>query len=232
MPPFSRTPAVRGLSALAGLLLIAAAGCRDAAGPASAAPALASGPGSAGSGSAAFTVYAATPSTFVLGEHKIKFDANAVCDPATSGYGALAWDQPCAPAAATRITAAWWTDERGHPRIDFQPALRFNPAARVVLALMDKQAAGDPSYRIVWVDEQGALVDEAAQDTSVATHLATSGYLYRRVKHFSGYTVSTGRLGYDGLDVSLRSVPTVPPGPTPLQSGHVVATGRVRFVRP
>lgn len=225
MPPFSRTPAVRGLSALAGLLLIAAAGCRDAAGPASAPPALASGPGSAGSGSAAFTVYAATPSTFVLGEHKIKFDANAVCDPATSGYGALAWDQPCAPAAATRITATWWTDERGHPRIDFQPALRFNPAARVVLALMDKQAAGDSTYRIVWVDEQGALVDEAAQDTSVATHLATSGYLYRRVKHFSGYTVSTGRLDASAelwLDRGTSPIAV----PEPLQSGHVVATGR------
>src|SRR5215211_3644690 len=100
----------RRLSALALLALTCAA-----AGPASAAPAapaLASGSGSAGSGSATFTVYAGTPSTFVLGEHKIKFDANAVCDPATSGYGALAWDLPCAVAPATRITATWWTDER------------------------------------------------------------------------------------------------------------------------
>jgi hypothetical protein len=225
MRPTRHVPIVAVLAALS-------ASCADVApiGGPEAVPSFSSGSGSAGSGTASFIVYPSQQSTFVLGDHRIRFSENAVCDPARSTYGAGEWDRQCEVAlGGVRITARWWTDDRGHPRIDFQPSLRFNPASNVTLWLMDKDASEDPRYKMFWVDPSGALVDESVADTSVATHVANSGHMYRRVKHFSGYTLSTGRLGL-GLEVELSldrngARPTPPEAP---KSGHLVASGRAR----
>jgi hypothetical protein len=210
------------------VLLAAVAGCADVA--PTGAPSLASGSGSAGSGSASFVVYAGSPATFVLGEHRLAFDKNAICDPTVSTYGPGEWDRPCVVAqTGVRITATWSTDDRGHPVIDFQPALRFSPESNVTLWLMDKDASEDARYKIFWVDPRGALVDESIADSSVATHLGSNGYMFRRVKHFSGYTLSTGVLGREGeAEMYLRRTGGGRLAkPAPLKSGHLVATGRI-----
>jgi hypothetical protein len=133
--------------------------------------------------------------SFVIGDHRISFDADAICDPRTSTYGPGEWDAPCEVARKpVRITATAWTDEDGNPRVDFEPALRFRPDAQVTLYLKDKDRAGDiAGLTILWVDPAGNLVDESLDDPSVSTYIGPNGSLYRRVKHFSGYLVSLGR---------------------------------------
>lgn len=141
-----------------------------------------------------FVVQPGSPSTFVIGDHKIRFDANAICDPLRSSYGPTEWDRPCVVApAGVAITATWWKDANGRPQIDFQPALRFNPASNVTLWMMDREASLDAAAQILWIAPNGKRVDEAVADPTVATQVGSNGFMFRRIKHFSGYTVSTGR---------------------------------------
>ena len=223
----------RSLSALA-LAALAAVGCRDASGPAegaapAAVPSLAKrADSSSSSGTATFEVSPNNPAKVTLGEHQVSFARNAICDPATSSYGPGTWDAPCAVVGGpVLITATWWTDEEGNPRIDFQPALRFNPVSEVQINIKDRRVATNPeAYRIFWVDAEGLVHDESLADSSVATQIGVNGQLYRRVKHFSGYTVSSGRDLMLETDLAPRA-----PRPTALRSGHVVATGRAQAAR-
>lgn len=144
-----------------------------------------------------------TGGTFVLGNgHKIVFPAYSVCDPLVSSYGADTWDAPCAPATVPiAIVARAYTNAAGHPRVDFQPALRFVPTMQdrgyVKLFFRDKPAS-DPvlssMLSIEYCDDAGVCIDEAATDPTLRTHVSTSaGMVWRRVKHFSGYNVAAGR---------------------------------------
>ena len=131
--------------------------------------------------------------------HRIEFPANAICDIPTSSYGPGEWDQPCTPTTAlVRITAKSWVDLAGHPHVDFEPAMRFSPALQegVVLYLRDKKASIDPSTKVLYCSGLLNLhcVDESVSDPSVAVKLdAANGFVYRRIKHFSGYNVTAGR---------------------------------------
>ncbi len=149
-----------------------------------------------------FTLSPQGRGTVVIGPHKLAIPKGAVCDPATSGYGPGTWDLPCAPTAERLvITAKAWADSAGHPYVEFRPALRFRPTAEgdpaVTLYLRDKRAAaaGAGAYVITYCDDAGGLcVDEGAGDPAVATKAdATNGFLYRRLKHFSGYNIASGR---------------------------------------
>jgi hypothetical protein len=130
---------------------------------------------------------------------RISFPAHSVCDVAGSSYGAGEWDQPCEPQQDNVvITVRSWSDSAGRPRLDFQPAMRFNPAAGpVVLSLVTPDPAGT-SLAIRYCPE-GALaavdcVDESLADADLVTYLeAESGTYFRRVKHFSGYNLASGR---------------------------------------
>ena len=126
------------------------------------------------------------------GAHRITFPSGAVCDPALSTYGPTEWDKPCAPLVAPiAITATTYTDELGHPYIDFQPALRFVPGAEVVLYMKDKAASENPTAVIKWCGPDGACVDESAQSPAVVTRRDDkSGTVFRVIKHFSGYLIS------------------------------------------
>ena len=136
----------------------------------------------------------------VAGAHKLTFSngLSSVCDPATSSYGPAEWDKPCAAATAPiTITAKVWTSAAGRSHIDFSPALRFVPAHQVTLYMYDKQAAdGLLDARIYYCPTPGGpCLNEAMADPSVATKRATNGFLYRRVKHFSGYNVAAREEG-------------------------------------
>lgn len=137
---------------------------------------------------------------FLGGSHKLVFGAglNSVCDPATSSYGVGTWDSPCAPATQPiTITAKIWTTVTGKPQIDFSPSLRFmptaDPSAQVVLYMKSAAAATSPfGARLNWcVTVTSACVDESLTDSNLrSSYDSSNGYVYRRVKHFSGYIVA------------------------------------------
>ena len=158
-----------------------------------------------------FTVWPGGGKYNIAGTHRIVFPAAAICDLATSGYGAKLWDAPCVPSALpVRITAKSWLDASGHPQVDFQPAMRFSPTLGdgVQLFLMDKKSAYDPSAKILYCagTTSSTCVDESLTDPSLATRTdAPNGFVYRRIKHFSGYNVTAGRaveeVSVDGIAV-------------------------------
>ena len=158
-----------------------------------------------------FTV---TPSGgwFAVGYNAVYFPPNSICEPTTSGYGPDSWDRPCAPATrpiAIRGRTGAGLNDRGW--IHFDTDLRFvpsgNPAHWVRLYMWSRElraprpasaagrAAIEDRYRIFWIPAPGtAPVDESLRDASLDTHvLWGTGLVTRRVKHFSGYVVGSGR---------------------------------------
>jgi hypothetical protein len=139
-----------------------------------------------------------TSVTVRVGAHKIVLPTNAVCDPATSGYGPGTWDKACAPLSKYMMfSVKAWTDAQGHPRVRFSPDVRFVPAKTVNLYLYDRAAVADPAYRFVWCPTGSTTcVDESVTDpTLVPKRDASGGFLWGRIKHFSGYNVVVDRAG-------------------------------------
>jgi hypothetical protein len=161
-----------------------------------------------------FTVWPSGGRFTVGGTHRIVFPAAAICDLVTSGYGPRLWDAPCVPSVLpVRITAKSWVDAEGRPQVDFQPAMRFAPTLGdgVQLFLLDKKSALDPSAKILYCGGSnsgsgsnssgsggGSCVDESLNDASLVTRFdSPNGFVYRRIKHFSGYNVTAGRATVD-----------------------------------
>src|SRR6476646_9061600 len=129
---------------------------------------------------------------FFLGRNAIVFPANAICDPATSSYGAGTWDDACVPlssppkihATVRTATAGTW--------VDFKPSLRFVPSDDSHQWVYMYMRSKNP---ILFAPSIGALgVDDASTDATVKTYFdANRGYTLRRVKHFTGYMTSSGR---------------------------------------
>ena len=131
-------------------------------------------------------------------QHQLFIPAHAVCDLEASGYGAETWELPCAPARRRMtVTAKAWVDSAGHPFVQFSPDLRFSPDDKKAawLALADRFAARDSSARILYCPTAGGgCVDESLTDVEVVTHADwKKGYVYRRIKHLSGYNIVSGR---------------------------------------
>ena len=146
-----------------------------------------------------FTVDPTKNETFVyMGEHKIVFPANSICDPATSSYGPTEWDMPCQPLSTPITVYADTMTLNGHPHLRFSPDLRFVPSAdpkNWVMLYMKDPSASDPllapSLQILWEAPDGSLIDERLSDPTLATQVqGSSSVVYRRVKHFSGYLVA------------------------------------------
>jgi hypothetical protein len=147
--------------------------------------------------SADFTV---TPSggLFVLGPHAVVFPANAICDPATSSYGPTEWDQPCTPATEPIQIHAEVRSEAGVEYVDFTPSLRFVPTTDesqyVWIMMKSNEARGTSEYWrfpiLFRPNAEDPLVDEALEDPTLRTYLyVPSGIAFRRIKHFTGYTI-------------------------------------------
>src|SRR3712207_2501883 len=67
-----------------------------------------SGRGAPIEGSRTFTIWPQFGALEKFGDHTLYIPPNVVCDPATSGYGAALWDQPCARATQPiQVTAMW-----------------------------------------------------------------------------------------------------------------------------
>jgi hypothetical protein len=144
-----------------------------------------------------------------VGTLYLYFPDRAVCDPTKSSYGPTEWDASCETLKKSiTVTAKFWVED-GRTHADFTPNLRFAPDRGVYIggyvpeiigreateSLADKYAV----YYAVLVGDTRYLINEAAVDPTLATvimqkdGLATGGF-YRRIKHFSGYYVRSGRV--------------------------------------
>ena len=212
MPMTARSTAPLVTLLTAGAMLLGACG-GDISGPTGIAPASASfGKGSSshfnpGKGnkdvpeegevrSYTFTIDPRVDNTLSMGTQALELPRNAVCS-SGSGYGVDTWDKPCtAEVKSVRITAKVTGTKSGYPLIDFQPAMRFNPAADPVqLFMYAKRAdAADASrFKILYCSGQNGMhcIDEALTDKSLTTQFSKrDNEVFRRIKHFSGYVVA------------------------------------------
>ena len=129
-----------------------------------------------------------------LGPNHLDIPAYGICNLAWSGYGPQYWDRPCqvqtSPVALTVIIKNADSD---HPSIDFFPAMRFNPAKTVQLYMYAPNVSQNDAknWQMFYCPDGKACFDESLTDASLVTSIDyTNNVLFRRVKHFSGYTVA------------------------------------------
>ena len=142
----------------------------------------------------AFTVDPTKSQSFTFGKHMVKFPANTICNPSTSGYGASTWLSSCSKLTSPlSMIATTWTDSQGRARIDFNVDIRFYPNSNGQLPavyLMDPSASLSAYSRIDYCATSTSCVNEAATDSILQTQRdPITGYLYRIIRHFSGYNV-------------------------------------------
>jgi hypothetical protein len=149
--------------------------------------------------------------TYKVGDFSVVFPAGAVCDPSTTKYGARYWNDDCTALTRSITVNVVAQTHRNRTSIDFQPDLRFRPNAGWVTIQTDAYrnvltnsgvrtlAATEPSFRyfgILYVPTGGrSRIDEVAAtgDRSMITYIdRTTGIVSRRIKHFSGFLVSSG----------------------------------------
>jgi len=116
--------------------------------------------------------------------------ASSVCDPATSGYGVGLWDTSCAPLTrSVTITAKSWVNPAtGGVNTDFSPELRFVPGGMIGVTLFLHDDTPKTYDRIDYCSD-GVCVDDSKVDGALVTNRDGSGFVYRVIKHFSGYNV-------------------------------------------
>lgn len=116
--------------------------------------------------------------------------ASSVCDPATSGYGPGLWDTPCTPLAKSIVITAksWINPTTGHVNTDFSPELRFVPQQTIGVTVFLHDSSPSLSDRIDYCSD-GVCVDDSLVDGVLVTSRDGSGFVYRVIKHFSGYNV-------------------------------------------
>jgi len=141
-----------------------------------------------------FTVDPTRTQSFLFGTHMVRFPAYSICNPATSGYGPSTWQTNCVKATSPiTMVATTWVDPLGRARIDFDAEIRFfsNMYGQLpAIYLMDPAASLSDYARIDYCHTDDACVDEAASDPVLQTKRDPwTGYLYRIIRHFSGYNV-------------------------------------------
>jgi len=209
---------LRGFAA--GVALVSLGACSDSAtSPSSATPrALTpSGPAfdftatsySQGLAQSEFAVGARGGSFTIAGLYTVNFPENSICDPDRSSYGPTEWDKACTTLSDNQIlkVRASLTLTAAGLAIDFSPALRFSPATPVTIStdifasvikgnrdyLLKHPEALNPLAIFYSSNLGGVVVNDFAGDRSVITHIdLTTGRIWRRVKHFSGYSVVSG----------------------------------------
>jgi hypothetical protein len=136
-----------------------------------------------------------------VGEFTITFDANAVCDPTTSGYGPEFWLQDCQTLTTDfPITARVFT-ANGQSHVEFFPDIRFHPAKNVIASVVRPEIRGASDEQLavfeVWytkrIEDTRYYIDEAWFDPSLATQFdRDKGLVIRPMRHFSGAVIHVG----------------------------------------
>lgn len=149
--------------------------------------------------------------TYHVGDFDIVMPAGAVCDPATTKYGARHWDEDCAPARRSVSVNVIAKKTGKGVSVDFQPDLRFRPSAgwvviqtsaysdlltNDIVRQISPRSSFFQNFAILYAPTGGTShVDEvrATGDATMVTHVdLRTGLVWRRVKHFSGYLVTAG----------------------------------------
>jgi len=151
--------------------------------------------------------------------HRLTIPANAICQVGTSGYGPSTWDLPCATATQPILfTITSTTDASGNSKITVQPDVRFSPSKTVTASFANQAAANAFNALIKYCPTLGSCIDESLTDASLKTYTdPASGRVFRRIKHFSGYTVIVGA---DGGEWSLDRAAAAARA-----SGYITTTG-------
>jgi hypothetical protein len=146
--------------------------------------------------------------------NSIVFPAGSLCDPDHSTYGVGEWDHAC-PVASSPVTVQTkaWLDAQGFAHVDFSRHVRFvptnDPAGWIMLSLDAYGADVNLWTKMVYcqTEQLSSCSDESIADPTLATLTnPVTGQLTRRVKHFSGYSLTSGRA--DDMDVSFSKVGT------------------------
>ena len=129
--------------------------------------------------------------------HIVAIPANSICDPATTSYGPTEWLKPCEIAEdSINFEVRSWTDSLGVPHAKFSPDVRFSPNSTQSAALYLQDAALK-SYSTVFIpycNVTNVCVKEEDTDAALTTYaspLSGGGYwVFRKLRHFSGYNVT------------------------------------------
>lgn len=148
-----------------------------------------------------------------FGPSRLEIPANAICAVGTSSYGPDYWNSACV--LETRIVQLTITVNSSSlgGSVDFYPALRFDPAQHVSLTLAAPQVkvADAKNWVILYCPsttsttsgkgsggsgtgkDGNKCVNESLTDKDLQTYINYDlRQLFRRIKHFSRYSVSDG----------------------------------------
>jgi len=152
---------------------------------------------------------------FHVGGFTLDYPANAVCDPETSSYGPTEWKNDCETITRPlQVTGKVWTED-GSTFVDFDQNLRFAPGKDVYLTVK----IGDIKHQVPqddWKDTYGIwytvrvgdvryLINDALDNPELTTVFQTdrkgeaTGWVTRKIWHFSGYYVRAGRVCDDAV---------------------------------
>ena len=147
-----------------------------------------------------FTVDPRIGGIVILGkqtQHIVAMPANALCNPSTNSYGPSEWLKPCTLATAPiNFDVKTWLDSAGHPHAEFLPAIRFTPDStkQVRLYFQDPELENYSVVFIPYCNASNLCVNEGATDPQLETYVSPllgGGYwVYRTLRHFSGYNVT------------------------------------------
>jgi hypothetical protein len=148
-----------------------------------------------------------------FGASRLEIPANAICQVGSSSYGPDYWNSSCALESRTlQLTITVNSTSLGGS-VDFNPALRFDPAQRVSLTLSAPQVkvADAKNWVILYCPsatsttsgkgsggsgsgkDGNKCVNESLTDKDLQTYIDYDlRQLFRRIKHFSRYSVSDG----------------------------------------
>ena len=153
---------------------------------------------------------------FHVGDFTLDYPARAVCDPATSGYGPDMWKMPCQTLnRSLQVAGKVWV-ENGSTFVDFDTELRFDPSKDVYLTvkIQDvKRQTPQPEWEDlygIWystrIGDVRYFINDALDNPELTTEFATdrkglaTGWVTRKIWHFSGYFVRSGRVDSEGED--------------------------------
>jgi len=140
-----------------------------------------------------FTIDPTVDQAVNLGPNHLGIPANAICDIATSSYGADHWNESCAPQTEpVRVTAIVRNAASDHPSIDFYPAMRFAPDKSVNLYIYVPVGMDDfqKNWKMKYCNDEMFCADESLTDSDLGSFVDRDNTLvFRRIKHFSGYWV-------------------------------------------
>ena len=143
-------------------------------------------------GTTSYTFDPTKDQSFALGPNHLDMPANSVCSLASSGYGHGKWKHNCQPETSPVTITVTVTDAAtDHPRVDFEPAMRFNPHTKVMLSMyVPSASASDKTWALLYCNTT-ICEDESQRDADLDTKVdKNSQVIFRRIRHFSGYVVA------------------------------------------